>query len=375
MKDDLFSVEETSGVYGAKIKVFGVGGGGGNMINHMIREGEVRIDLIAANTDAQALDKSQAASKIQLGSTTTRGLGAGMQPEVGAAAAEESREVIKNTIGDSDIVIIAAGLGGGTGTGAAPVIARTAKESRALTIGVVTTPFEFEGKKRMKLALQGAEELKKECDSLIVIQNQKLLNIIDKNVGMRESFKKVDSILARAVSSLSSIILDNGDINLDFSDIKKVMGYRGLALIGVGQAQGEDAAKDAVNDATQSPLLNDMSINGAMGVLILFRLHPDYPLNGINEAMKIVHSSANPEAEIIWGTMYNEDAPIDEIEVMLIATGFDIKKDEVIEESVKAAKNPIEERILKMRKASGFDCDATYEELENIPSFIRDSMD
>ena len=264
MSQELFSIEEDKGIYGAKMKAIGVGGGGVNMINHMIKEGLDRIELIVANTDAQSLNDSLASTKIQLGAMRTKGLGAGMVPEVGAESAEESYEEIKNAIGDSDIVFIAAGLGGGTGTGAAPVVAKAAKELKALTIGVVTTPFGFEGQKRMKLALGGLAELKKECDSIVVVSNQKLLTIIDKKAGIKDSFKQVDNVLASAVSGMSSVILDSGVLNLDVQDIKKIMSYRGVALIGIGKAQGESAAQKAVEDALQSPLLDNMKINGAM---------------------------------------------------------------------------------------------------------------
>ena len=268
-----FTIEENKGVYGAKMKVIGVGGGGGNMINHMIREGYDRIDLLVANTDSQALENSLAKTKILLGEKTAKTLGAGMDPTVGKDSAEESFDILKDALEYSDIVFVESGLGGGTGTGASPVVARAAKENKALTIGVVTTPFKFEGKKRASLAQTGINELKKECDSILVIPNQKLLSLIDKKAG---------------------IILDSGDgdIDLDFADVKKIMSHRGLALMGVGASEGEDAPKEAIQDAIQSPLLDDMSINGAMGVLIHFKIHPDCSLLEISEAVSLVEEAA-----------------------------------------------------------------------------------
>jgi len=252
-----FTVEENKSIYGAKIKVVGVGGGGGNMVNHIIRVNpNLNIDLIVANTDAKALENSLAHTKIQLGEKTTKGLGAGMRPEIGKAAAEESYDEVKSALETSDIVFIGTGLGGGTGTGAAPVVAQAAKDIGALTVAVVTMPFMFEGKKRRKLADCGLEELRKESDSIVVIPNDKLLTLIDKNAGIKESFEMVDEVLARAVNGMSTIVLDSGksDINLDFADVRTIMSHRGLALMGVGEASGEDAAQEAIKNAIQSPI-------------------------------------------------------------------------------------------------------------------------
>jgi len=320
-----FTIEENKGVYGAKMKVIGVGGGGENMINHMIREGYDRIDLLVANTDSQALENSLAKTKILLGEKTAKTLGAGMDPTVGKDSAEESFDTLKDALEYSDIVFVASGLGGGTGTGASPVVARAAKENKALTIGVVTTPFKFEGKKRATLAQTGINELKKECDSILVIPNQKLLSLIDKKAGIKESFKMVDDVLARAVGGMSSIILDSGDsdINLDFADVKKIMSHRGLALMGVGASEGEDAPKEAIQDAIQSPLLDDMSINGAMGVLIHFKIHPDCSLLEISEAVSLVEEAAHDNADIIFGTTTDASIENNRVEVTLIATGFE----------------------------------------------------
>lgn len=377
MSQELFSIEEDKGIYGAKMKAIGVGGGGVNMINHMIKEGLDRIELIVANTDAQSLNDSLASTKIQLGAMRTKGLGAGMVPEVGAESAEESYEEIKNAIGDSDIVFIAAGLGGGTGTGAAPVVAKAAKELKALTIGVVTTPFGFEGQKRMKLALGGLAELKKECDSIVVVSNQKLLTIIDKKAGIKDSFKQVDNVLASAVSGMSSVILDSGVLNLDVQDIKKIMSYRGVALIGIGKAQGESAAQKAVEDALQSPLLDNMKINGAMGVLIQIKTNPNYSLVEIGEAMSTIESAVNESADIIFGNIYAEDMSEDEAEIMIIATGFE-EKQEVKETPKASPKNTDSHEIKrqKLKRVSGelFNMDATCEDLEE-PYFIKQRLD
>ncbi|MBD3794149.1 MAG: cell division protein FtsZ, partial [Campylobacterales bacterium] len=320
-----FYIKETESIHGAKIKAIGVGGGGGNMINHMINEGIGGIDLLVANTDAQALEASLAPYKIQLGMTVTKGLGAGMKPEVGRAAAEESYDSIKTMLNGADLVFISAGLGGGTGTGAAPVIAQAAKEIGALTVSIVTSPFAFEGRKRKKLAKEGLELLKKESDSIIVVPNERLLSIVEKNLGMRESFKLVDNVLAQAVSGISNVILSHGanDINLDFADVKTVMSHRGLALMGVGESQGNSAAYDAAKAAIESPLLDNLSIDGAMGILVHFHIHPDYPLAEISEAMDIVEENADEDANIIFGTTTSEDIPLDHVRLTIIATGFE----------------------------------------------------
>jgi len=325
-----FNITEAhASVSGAKIKAIGVGGGGGNMINHMINEGVTGIDLLVANTDAQALDASLAPYKIQLGMNVTKGLGAGMKPDVGRAAAEESYDNIKTMLEGADLVFISAGLGGGTGTGAAPIIAQAAKEMGALTVSIVTTPFAFEGRKRKRLAKEGLEELKKESDSIIVVPNERLLSIVEKNLGMRDSFKLVDNVLAQAVSGISNVILSHGanDINLDFADVKTVMSHRGLALMGVGESQGNSAAYDAAKTAIESPLLDNLSIDGAMGILVHFHIHPDYPLAEISEAMDIVEENADEDANIIFGTTTSEDIPIDEVKLTIIATGFEDPSD------------------------------------------------
>ncbi|OHE18261.1 MAG: cell division protein FtsZ, partial [Sulfurimonas sp. RIFOXYD12_FULL_36_11] len=289
-----FLIEEASKISGARIVAVGVGGGGGNMIGHMIREGVTGIEMIIINTDAQALKDTKNATTLQIGAKLTKGLGAGMKPEIGRDSAIENYEEIKKALTGADIVFISAGLGGGTGTGAAPIIAKIAKEVDALTISIVTKPFMFEAPKRLKLAKAGLEELKKESDSIVVIPNDKLLSIIDRKLGIKDSFKIVDSVLAQAVSGTAGVILSNGenDINLDFADLRTVMSHKGMALMGVGEYEGENAAYEAIKAAIESPLLDNVSINGAMGVLVHFHMHPNFPMIETSEAMIVVQESA-----------------------------------------------------------------------------------
>ncbi len=369
-----FSIEETRYTYGAKIKVIGVGGGGGNMINHMINEGISGIDLIVANTDAQALDYSQATTKIQLGEKKTKGLGAGMLPDVGRESALESYEEIKCALENADIVFIASGFGGGTGTGAAPIIAQAAKEVGALTVSVITKPFMFEGRKRTKLAEAGINELKKESDSIVVIPNEKLLSIVDKNLGIKESFKIVDDVLSRAVGGMSLVVLSSGqsDINLDFADVRTIMSHRGMALMGVGESSGEGAALDAIKSAVESPLLDNMAIDGALGVLVHFHIHPDCPISEISDAMGVVYDSADEDADVIFGTTTDENMENNRVRVTIVATGFDKKLEP---EKIEANINQInmQERITRMKKVVG-----GYEDREDyleIPTFMRNQMD
>ncbi len=367
---------------GAKIKAIGVGGGGGNMINHMISEGINNIDLIVANTDSQALAASLAPFKMQLGINATRGLGAGMVPDKGREAALESFEDIKTMLEGSDIVFISAGLGGGTGTGAAPIIAQAAKEIGALTVSIVTSPFKFEGRKRTKLAKEGLEELKRESDSIIVVPNEKLLSIVEKNLGIKESFRMVDDILAQAVGGISKVILSHGenDINLDFADVKTVMGHRGLALMGAGYSTGTNAAYDAAKAAIESPLLDNISIDGAMGVLVHFDIHPDYPIMEIGEAMNIVEESADEDASVIFGTTTNENMDIDEVRITIVATGFE-DKNAIAEPTIKkqasllgtGATNINTIRAANKMVVGGYNGD--HEDILDVPTFLRKQMD
>ena len=317
----------------AKIAVIGVGGGGCNMINHMINEGSHKIDLIAANTDLQVLHISKAPKKIQLGLKLTKGLGAGMKPEVGRDSAVESYEEIKGSLKGADIVFIAAGLGGGTGTGAAAIIAKAAKEIGALTVSVVTKPFTWEGKKRAGLANLGLEELKKVSDSIIIVPNDRLLEIIDENVGMKDAFKIIDNILYQAVNGMSEVILNpgNSDINTDFADVKTIMQHKGMALMGIGRAKGENAAQRALEDAIDSPLLDKVSLNGAKGILIHFNIHPQVSLFAINDVMGTINDRMDSNAEIIFGTTSDSTLEKDEVKITIVATGFESRNDEVDE--------------------------------------------
>ena len=373
-------VETKCQTNGAKIKAIGVGGGGGNMINHMISEGINTIDLIVANTDAQALDGSLAPYKMQLGINATRGLGAGMLPEKGREAALESFEDIKKMLEGSDIVFISAGLGGGTGTGAAPIIAQAAKEVGALTVSIVTSPFKFEGRKRTKLAKEGLEELKRESDSIIVVPNEKLLSIVEKNLGIKESFRMVDDILAQAVGGISKVILSHGDndINLDFADVKTVMSHRGLALMGAGYSTGKNAAYDAAKAAIESPLLDNISIDGAMGVLVHFDIHPDYPIMEIGEAMSIVEESADEDASVIFGTTTNPNMAIDEVRITIVATGFEDKnavpEPTITKQKTLLSANTCDINTLKSRMVVG-GYNGDNEDILDVPTFLRKQMD
>lgn len=327
MENQPFIIEEHKPHLGAKIKAIGVGGGGSNMINHMIKAGVRGIELYVANTDAQALHTSLAPNKIQLGSKLTKGLGAGMKPDTGKESAIEANEEIRSALEGADIVFIAAGLGGGTGTGAAPVIASIAKELGILTISVVTKPFKFEGRKRLKFADIGLEELKRESDSIVVIPNERLLSVIDRTMGMKDSFKLVDSVLSNAVTGTSGVILDTGcgdDINVDFADLRTVMGYKGLALMGMGDYTGENSPFEALQLAVESPLLDNLSINGAMGVMVHFQMHPSVSLFELSTAMEeIIHESVDEDADVIFGTSTNEGLAENQVIVTLVATGFE----------------------------------------------------
>ena len=367
-----FTVEEINNAKGAKIKVIGCGGGGGNMINHMVRTGLSELDLIAANTDAQAISNSLAKTKIQLGEKKTKGLGAGMLPEVGAESANESFEEIKASLSQSDIVFIASGFGGGTGTGATPVIAKAAKEIGALTVSVITMPFSFEGKQRKKLAEIGLEELKKESDSILVIQNEKLLSIIDKKASIKDAFVLVDDILARAVKGMVSILLDNGNINVDFADVRTIMSHRGLALMGVGHSSGENAVEEALSNAMESPLLDGMDIKGAKGVILHFKTSSEYSFIEIANAARSVEELVDEDAKIIVGTT-NDDSLGDKVEVTIIATGFEDHSNS--EKSKDIEKNNAKKNaFMNLKKASGGFDEEIMNQIE-VPAFLRRQMD
>ena len=311
----------------ARIKVIGIGGGGGNAINTMIGSRFTGVDFMVANTDAQSLDASRAPVKIQLGETVTKGLGAGANPEIGRRAAQENEEIIKDYLAGSDMIFITAGMGGGTGTGGAPVVARLAREAGALTVGVVTKPFIFEGKKRMRQAEEGIENLKQNVDTLIVIPNQRLLSIAAKTTTMLEAFHRADDVLLQAVRGISDLIITPGLINLDFADIRTVMAEMGLALMGAASAAGENRAIEAAQKAISSPLLEDISIQGARGVLINITGGPDLCLHEVNEAASMIQEEAHEDANIIFGSVIDETMT-DEIRITVIATGFGEDREE-----------------------------------------------
>lgn len=305
----------------ARIKVIGIGGSGKGALNHMINSKLQGVEFIAMNTDTQDLHHSLAEKKIHIGKNLTKGLGAGMDPEIGKRSAEETREEIQDVIKGADMVFIAGGMGGGTGTGAAPVVAAVAKNEGILTIGVFTKPFFFEGSSRMKLAERGLEELEKEVDALIVIPNDRLLSVIDKNTSVKQAFEMCDEVLKQAVESISDIIRTAGTINLDFADIKRILKDSGTALMGVGRGMGENRAREAASAAVNSPLL-DVSIHGAKGVLFAIYGAEDLGMLEVQEAAKIITESVDKDAKIIFGIATDSSLKKDEIKVTVIATGF-----------------------------------------------------
>lgn len=303
---------------GARIKVVGVGGGGNNALNTMISQGMSGVEFIAANTDAKALEINLAPHKLQLG----EGLGAGGNPAVGRAGAEESTSRIEEALKGADMVFITAGMGGGTGTGAAPVVARIARELNALTVGVVTKPFEFEGRRRMRIAMEGIEEIKEYVDSLIIIPNQRLLNIAGKNTSVLEAFKKADDVLLSAVRGISELVTATGLISVDFADVKTVMSERGMALMGSGRATGESRAVEAAHMAISNPLLEDVRIEGARGILVNITGGPEVALYEVYDAITLITEEAHEDALIIYGHCVDPNAG-DEFRVTVIATGFE----------------------------------------------------
>jgi cell division protein FtsZ len=305
----------------ARIRVVGVGGSGGNAVNYMVANKVKGVEFIAVNSDAQDLHHSLAKKKIHVGKNLTRGLGAGGNPDMGRRAAEETREEIANAIKGSDMIFVTCGMGGGTGTGAAPVVAKIARESGALTVGVVTKPFLFEGQERMRLALQGIEELKKEVDALITIPNDRLLAIVDRETTVKSAFEQCDNILKQAVEGISDLITMPGIINVDFADIRSVMENAGSALMGVGISSGEKRAEEAAQSAINSPLL-EVSINGAKGVLFAIAGGDDLAMLEIQDAARVITESIDPQAKVIFGAIKDDKLKKNEIKVTVIATGF-----------------------------------------------------
>ena len=306
----------------AKIKVVGLGGGGSNAINSMIGSGQIQgVEFVAINTDAQALLTNQSPTKVQIGESLTRGLGSGGDPDIGKQAAEESTQKLEDVISDADMVFLTAGMGGGTGTGAIPIVAQIAKAVGALTVAVVTKPFAFEGTRRMVAAEDGLEKLKDKVDALIIIPNQRLLEVVEKNMSLQEAFKLADSVLGQGVQGISDLITMPGLINVDFADVKTIMSNAGSALMGIGVAGGENRAAAAARMAIASPLL-EVSIEGAKGVLFNVVGGADLGMNEVNEAAQIIAQAADPDANIIFGATVKEDQ-LDTIRISVIATGFD----------------------------------------------------
>jgi cell division protein FtsZ len=315
----MFLLDDESTVSDAKIKVIGVGGAGCNAINTMIASGVEGVDFISVNTDAQALGISKAPHKLRIGKN---GLGAGANPEVGHEAALQSADQIRATLEGTDMVFVTAGMGGGTGTGAAPVVASIARELKALTVAVVTKPFQFEGGKRMLRAEEGLKELRKYVDTLLIIPNQRLLGVIDKNTPLREAFKVADDVLLQAIKGIADVIKVPGLVNVDFADVRTVMGHMGRAVMGMGIASGPNRAVEAAQKAISSPLLEEGSVNGARGVLLNITGPPDLSLHEVSEASSIIQQAADPEANIIFGAVINDQLQ-DEVLITVIATGFE----------------------------------------------------
>ena len=338
----------------AKIKVVGVGGGGNNAVNRMIEDGVEGVEFITVNTDAQALNLSKAEIKVQIGAKLTRGLGAGANPEIGKKAAEESKEQLEEVLSGADMIFVTAGMGGGTGTGAAPVIAEIAKELGALTVGVVTRPFSFEGRRRAKQAMSGIDTLKSNVDTLIVIPNDRLLEIVDKNTPMLEAFREADNVLRQGVQGISDLIAKPGLINVDFADVKTIMYDKGSALMGIGIATGETRATEAAKKERSSPL-PEPSLAAANGILMNITGGPNLSLYEVQEAADLVTNAADEEVNVIFGSVINESLS-DEIVVTVIATGFDESA-----QKQKLAKREERPRIAERQQA------ATKQMEDNIP--------
>ncbi len=382
----------------AKIKVIGVGGGGGNAINNMISSEIQGVEFIAANTDAQALERSKAGLKVQLGKNLTKGLGAGARPDIGREAAEESADEIRSALDGSDMIFITAGMGGGTGTGAAPVIAEIGKELGALTVAVVTRPFAFEGNRRMKQAEEGIEQLKKVVDTIITIPNDRLRSLAQPNTPIMEMFRKADEVLYFAVRGISDLIVVQGYVNVDFADVRTVMSEMGMALMGTGVGRGDRRALEAVQMAIANPLLEDVSISGAKGILMnITASSSTLTMEEVDQAASLIHSEAHEDANIIFGTVFDEGLD-DEIRVTVIATGIGMEstphqpKEEVVtpieiarrkkaeepepaqaEEKQTVLPKKIKGPVTHIQNTTGFD--DLDEEMLEIPTFLRKKAD
>ncbi|MFC2048836.1 cell division protein FtsZ [Elusimicrobiota bacterium] len=353
----IISIEEEHVKGNACLTVIGAGGGGGNAVNRMVEAGIKGVDFIAANTDAQALKDSRAGIRIQLGENYTRGLGAGGDPAVGEKAAEEDRDTIRDSLKNSDMVFITAGLGGGTGTGSAPVIAKISKELGALTVGVVTKPFMFEGKKRHQRAMEGLNKLSNNVDTLLVIPNQRLFSVISEGTAATDAFTVADDVLRQAVQSISDVITSTGLINVDFADVKAVMQNAGEAIMGLGYGEGDNKAVKAAKSAITSPLLEDVSIEGASGLLVNVTGAKNMTLYEINEAMELIHQSVSSESDVYFGHTIDEDL-VNAMKITVIATGCRKKQDEVrpkIDSPVQSVDIP----------------DSSEEKKKKMPAFLR----
>ncbi len=368
----------------AKIKVIGIGGSGNNAISRMMACKIHGVDFVAINTDAQDLHHTNALEKLHIGKNLTKGLGAGMDPEVGRQAAEENRDEIHELIKGSDMVFVTCGMGGGTGTGASPIVAETAKDAGALTVGVVTKPFSFEGKQRLQIAEEGLSQLKDRVDTLITVPNDKLLTIIDRKTSLLNAFSVVDDILRQAVQGISDLVVVPGIVNVDFADIKTIMEDAGSALMGIGRATGEDRAVEAAKAAINSPLL-ELSIDGAKGVLFNVSGGADLAMSEINDAAKIITESIDPDARVIFGAVMDDKLKKGEIKVTVVATGFDeemLKRGEEKETKIQDI-SPINQREIKEKKKEEISKpqsipsskeEPTEESEWDIPAFIRRKM-
>lgn len=377
----------------AKLKVIGVGGAGGNAINTMVTAGLSGVDFISVNTDAQALEQNHAQTRVQIGKALTQGLGAGANPEVGKQAVEEDREEVKRALAGADLVFVTAGMGGGTGTGAAPVVAEIAREMGALTVGIVTKPFNFEGLKRMQRAEQGIQEMRKHVDTLIIIPNQRLFAVVDKSTPLLDAFKVADDVLLHATKGISDLITVPGLINLDFADVRTIMAEMGDALMGTGYARGEGKAVQAAQQAISSPLLEGVSIRGARGVLVNISGGPELSLFEVSEATTIIYEEAGEDANVIFGAVVDPELG-DQIFITVIATGFNCdervvvkpEKSETLEVNSRVLDLPTfmrekprkdEEKrpapVIKIKQDS-FTFDDEVDDLD-IPTFLRKQMD
>lgn len=371
-----FELAETPGT-GARMRVIGVGGGGNNAVDRMIEEDLPGVDFVAVNTDAQALGNTRAPNKVQIGKKLTRGLGAGARPEIGRQAIEENKDDIIEVLREADLVFVTAGLGGGTGTGAAPIIGQLSRELGALTIAIVTKPFDFEGKKRMHYADIGLAEIRKTVDTVIVVPNQRLLSVVGKGTSFRDALKKADEVLLQATRGISDLISVTGDVNVDFADVRTVMANRGPALMGTGYAQGDNRAHEAAQLAISSPLLDDISIAGAKAVLINITGGLDLTIDEVTTVSTVIGDAAGDEAEIIFGTVHNPTME-GEIRVTVIATGFEPSEKLDAPKAATprvAARRPAAQVVAPAIDRSVVPLGITDPRELEIPTFIRRQMD